>query len=317
MKRTALGTTGFEIAPIVFGGNVFGWTLDEVASFRILDAFIDHGFDAIDTADVYSKWAEGNAGGESETVLGRWFDARPGMRDKVKLFTKVGSDMGGPGEKGLGAEWISKAIERSLARLRTDHVDLYFSHWPDDSVSHAETLGAYDKLLKAGKIGAIGASNYDAAMLKAALETADSEGLPRYQVIQPEYNLYDREAFDGPLRDLCVSETIGVVTYFSLAAGFLSGKYRSKADLEGRKRGGMVEKYLTDRGMALLDVLEDVASQKGAKPAEVAIAWLINREGVSAPIASATSIEQVESFAKAAEMTLSDEEMRRLTDAGA
>ena len=315
MNYAPLGTTGFNISPIVFGGNVFGWTLDEAESFKILDAFIDHGFDTIDTADVYSAWADGNSGGESETVLGNWFAARPGMRDKVKLFTKVGSDMGGDGQKGLGADWISAAIDKSLSRLQTDYVDLYFSHWPDDSVTHAETLGAYDALLKSGKIRAIGASNYDETLLRAALDTSVSEGLPAYQVIQPEYNLYDRDALDGGLRELCLKKNIGVVTYFSLAAGFLSGKYRSKDDLAGRQRGGMVEKYLTERGMKLIDVLEDVAALHNAKPAEVALAWLIARDGVTAPIASATSLSQVESFAKAAELSLTDEEMSRLTNA--
>ncbi|WP_138465758.1 aldo/keto reductase [Poseidonocella sp. HB161398] len=316
MQKKTLGRTGMEIAPIVFGGNVLGWTADEAESFRVLDAFVDHGFDAIDTADVYSAWVEGHKGGESETVLGRWFAARPGMRAKVKLFTKVGSDMGGPGEKGLSEAWILKAVERSLERLQTESIDLYFSHWPDPETGHAETLGAYDKLLKAGKIKAVGASNYDAALLGAALETAAAEGLPAYQVIQPEYNLYDRSAFEGPLRDLCLEKEIGVVTYFSLAAGFLSGKYRSEADLKGRQRGGMVEKYLTERGMRLLDVLDDVAGAHGAQPAEVALAWLIAREGVSAPIASATSVAQVESFARAASLSLSSEDMARLTGAG-
>ncbi|MBT9386842.1 aldo/keto reductase [Pseudooceanicola sp. CBS1P-1] len=315
MNRKTLGTTGFDIAPIVFGGNVLGWTTDEAESFRVLDAFVDHGFDTIDTADVYSAWVEGNSGGESETMLGKWFAARPGMRDKVKVFTKVGSDMGGPGEKGLSEAWILKAVEKSLTRMGTDAIDLYFSHWPDASVTHAETLGAYDKLLKAGKIRAIGASNYDAALLKAALETSAAEGLPAYQVIQPEYNLYDRAAFDGELRDICMRNNIGVVTYFSLASGFLSGKYRSAADLEGRKRADMVEKYLTERGMRLLDVLEDVAAAHKAAPAEVALAWLIGREGVTAPIASATSVAQVESFARAAALKLSAEDMARLTDA--
>ena len=314
MKQKPLGSTGYEIAPIVFGGNVFGWTLDEQQSFKVLDAFVDHGFDAIDTADVYSRWAPDNEGGESETVLGNWFAARPGMRDRIKLFTKVGSDMGGAGQKGLGAAWIGQAIEKSLARLKTDYVDLYFSHWPDPEVTHTETLVAYEALLKSGKVRAIGASNYDAALLSAALETSATEGLPAYQVIQPEYNLYDRGSFDGDLRDLCLSHNIGVVTYFSLASGFLSGKYRSEADLAGRKRAQMVEKYLTERGMRLLDVLEDVAAQHSATPAEVSLAWLIHREGVTAPIASATSVKQVESFARAVELKLTAEDMTRLTE---
>ncbi|MBY6005277.1 aldo/keto reductase [Salipiger bermudensis] len=317
MKRTTLGTTGFDIAPIVFGGNVLGWTTDEAESFRVLDAFIDHGFDTIDTADVYSAWADGHTGGESETMLGKWFAARPGMRDKVKLFTKVGSDMAGPGEKGLSEAWITKAVEKSLARMQVETIDLYFSHWPDPSVSHEETLGAYDKLLKVGKIRAIGASNYDAALLTSALEAAEKSGLPAYQVVQPEYNLFDRSGFEGPLQDLCIEKAVGVVTYFSLAAGFLTGKYRSGSDLEGRQRARMVEKYMTERGMRILDALEEVASAHGAKPAEVSLAWLMAQKGVSAPIASATSVSQVESFAKAAALDLSAEDLSRLTEAGA
>lgn len=316
MDNRELGKTGMKISPIVFGGNVLGWTLDEAESFRILDAFVDHGFDTIDTADVYSAWAEGNSGGESETVLGNWFSARPGMREKVKLFTKVGSDMGGEDKKGLSDRWISTAIDDSLSRLKTDYVDLYFSHWPDPTVQHNETLAAYDKLLKAGKIRAIGASNYDATMLENAAQIASDKGLPHYQVLQPEYNLYDRDTFDGELRDYCIANNIGVVTYFSLASGFLSGKYRSKADLEGRKRGGMVEKYVNDRGMKIIEALTDVADKHSAAPAEVALAWIINSDGVTAPIASATKVSQVESFAKAAELVLTEEDMAHLNDAG-
>ncbi|EPX75831.1 aldo/keto reductase [Salipiger mucosus] len=317
MQRRPLGTTGFEIAPIVFGGNVLGWTTDEAESFRVLDAFIDHGFDTIDTADIYSAWAEGHSGGESETVLGKWFAARPGMRDRVKLFTKVGSDMGGPGEKGLSEDWILKAVDRSLDRLQVETIDLYFSHWPDPDTSHAETLGAYDKLLKAGRVRAIGASNYDATLLKGALDTAEAEGLPAYKVVQPEYNLYDRGSFEGPLQDLCVEKDIGVVTYFSLAAGFLTGKYRSEADLEGRKRAGMVGKYMTERGMRLLDALEEIAAAHGVGAAEVSLAWLMAQKGVTAPIASATSVSQVERFATAATLKLSGEDLSRLSGAGA
>ena len=317
MQTRTLGKTGFEIAPIVFGGNVLGWTTDEKESFRVLDAFIDHGFDTIDTADVYSAWAEGHSGGESETMLGKWFAARPGMRDRVKLFTKVGSDMGGPGEKGLSEAWITKAVDRSLGRMQVDNIDLYFSHWPDREVPHEETLGAYQKLIEAGKIRAIGASNYDAELLSAALEVAKMEGLPEYQVVQPEYNLYDRGAYEGALQELCISNDIGVVTYFSLASGFLTGKYREASDLEGRKRGGMVEKYLDERGMRILDVLDEVAAEHDATPSEVSLAWLIAQDGVTAPIASATSVSQVESFARAAELKLSPEALDKLGAAGA
>jgi len=316
MDRRKLGRTGLDIAPLVFGGNVLGWTIDRAESFRVLDAFIDHGFDAIDTADVYSAWVPGNRGGESETVLGEWFAARPGMRDKVRLFTKVGSDMGGPGEKGLSERWITDAVERSLKRLQCDVIDLYFAHWPDPDTGFGETLGAFDKLLKAGKIRAVGASNLDAAQLGESLEVAASAGVTPYQVLQPEYNLYARDGFEGPLRDLCVANDIGVVTYFSLASGFLSGKYRGKADTEGRSRGGAVEKYLNPRGFAILDALDQVAAAHAAKPAEVALAWLMAAPGVTAPIASATSTAQVESFARAAALRLSAADLGLLTAAG-
>lgn len=315
MNQRPLGTTGFDIAPIVFGGNVFGWTIDEKASFDVLDAFVDHGFNAIDTADVYSRWAPGNQGGESETIMGHWLKARPGARDKVRIFTKVGSDMGQPGHKGLSERWIMQAVEDSLRRLGTDHIDLYFSHWPDADASYAETLGAYDKLLKAGKILAIGASNLDATQLGAALQVARDEGLPAYQVLQPEYNLYDREKFDGALRDLCIREGLGVVTYYSLASGFLSGKYRSTADLAQSARGDTVKKYLNPRGAAILSALDQVSEKHGVKPAEVALAWLIGRQGVTAPIASATKRTHVESFAKAVSVKL-DAEDTALLDQG-
>ena len=309
MTRRALGNTGLAIVPLVFGGNVLGWTIDEKQSFAVLDAFIGHGFNAIDTADVYSHWAPGNKGGESETILGRWFKARLGIRDKVTLFTKVGSDLGQPGKKGLGAKWISQAIDESLTRLNTDMVDLYFSHRPDPDTPLEETLGAFQMLLEAGKIQAVGASNLSAEQLAEALALAEDKQLPRYQVLQPEYNLYDRYSFDGPLRDLCIKEGLGVVTYYSLASGFLSGKYRSKADLGKSKRGESVVKYLDDRGFAILKALDEVAADHNAKPAEVALAWLIHSEGVTAPIVSATSVEQVESFARALELNLSEEDV--------
>ncbi|WP_213881110.1 aldo/keto reductase [Pseudomonas sp. dw_358] len=313
MQKRPLGKTGFDIAPLVFGGNVFGWTIDEATSFAVLDAFVDHGFNAIDTADVYSAWAPGNKGGESETIIGRWLKARPGVRDKVALFTKVGSDMG-EGKKGLSAAYIPKALEASLERLQTDHVELYFSHWPDPQTPYEESLGAYQQLLKAGKIRSVGVSNLDAEQLQASLLAAREHQLQAYQVLQPEYNLYDRSQFDGALRDTVIANDIGVVTYYSLASGFLSGKYRSEADLSKSKRGKGIAKYLDKRGLALLEVLDGVAAEHSAKPAEVALAWLIAREGVTAPIASATSVEQVASFAKAATLRLSPQQIAALTD---
>ncbi|MFT3719225.1 aldo/keto reductase [Pseudorhodoferax sp.] len=317
MQQRALGRTGLSIAPVVFGGNVFGWTIDEATSFAVLDAFVDHGFNAIDTADVYARWAPGNRGGESETIIGRWLRARPGLRDQVVLFTKVGSDMGEPGHKGLSERWIVQAVEDSLRRLQVERIDLYFSHWPDPDTGHAETLGAYARLLAAGKVRAIGASNLDAGQLADALAVARRENLPAYQVLQPEYNLADRSGFEGPLRDLCRREGLGVVTYYSLASGFLSGKYRSQADLAGRARGQGVARYLDARGLKILQALDAVAAAHGAAPAEVALAWLIGRAGVTAPIASATSVEQVRSFARAAGLRLSAQETAALDAAGA
>ncbi|WP_159868702.1 MULTISPECIES: aldo/keto reductase [unclassified Raoultella] len=317
MMTRPLGKTGFSIAPLVFGGNVFGWTCDEKTSFAILDAFVDHGFDAIDTADVYSRWADGNQGGESETIIGRWLQARPGMRERVKIFSKVGSDMGPDGQKGLSKAWIQQAVEHSLRRLNTDYIDLYFAHWPDPQTPLAETLEAFQALQQAGKIRATGASNLDAQQLSAALEVARKGGLPAWQVLQPEYNLYHRSAFEGALCDLCISREIGVVTYYSLASGFLTGKYRQQADLAQSQRGGGIAKYLNPRGMRIIDTLEEVAGQHNAKPAEVALAWLMSREGVTAPIASATSIAQVESFARAAGLTLNAAQLARLEIASA
>ncbi|AJF72112.1 alcohol dehydrogenase [Raoultella ornithinolytica] len=317
MMTRPLGKTGFSIAPLVFGGNVFGWTCDEKTSFAILDAFVDHGFDAIDTADVYSRWADGNQGGESETIIGRWLQARPGMRERVKIFSKVGSDMGPDGQKGLSKAWIQKAVDHSLRRLNSDYIDLYFAHWPDPQTPLAETLEAFQALQQAGKIRATGASNLDAQQLSAALEVARKGGLPAWQVLQPEYNLYHRSAFEGALCDLCISREIGVVTYYSLASGFLTGKYRQQADLAQSQRGGGIAKYLNPRGMRILDTLEEVAGQHNAKPAEVALAWLMSREGVTAPIASATSVAQVESFARAAGLTLNAAQLARLEIASA
>lgn len=317
MMTRPLGKTGFSIAPLVFGGNVFGWTCDEKTSFAILDAFVDHGFDAIDTADVYSRWADGNQGGESETIIGRWLQARPGMRERVKIFSKVGADMGPDGQKGLSKAWIQQAVERSLRRLNSDYIDLYFAHWPDPQTPLAETLEAFQALQQAGKIRATGASNLDAQQLSAALEVARKGGLPAWQVLQPEYNLYHRSAFEGALCDLCISREIGVVTYYSLASGFLTGKYRQQADLAQSQRGGGIAKYLNPRGIRILDTLEEVAGQHNAKPAEVALAWLMSREGVTAPIASATSVAQVESFARAAGLTLNAAQLARLEIASA
>jgi aryl-alcohol dehydrogenase-like predicted oxidoreductase len=318
VEKRDLGNTGLKIMPLVFGGNVFGWTIDEKTSFRVLDAFIDHGFNAIDTADVYTAWVPGNKGGESETIIGNWLKARPGVRDEVIIFTKVGcSPDGGPQPEGLSEKWILQAVDQSLARLGVDVIDLYFSHWPDGTTSSSDTLNAYAKLLKAGKIKSIGASNLNAEQLAAALQVSRDEGLPSYQVLQPEYNLYNRATYDGALRDLCLKEGLGVVTYYSLAAGFLSGKYRSKDDLGQSVRGARIASYLNPRGEAILAALDGVAAGHSAKPSEVALAWLMMREGVTAPIASATRVDQVASFAKAAELNLTPDEIAALDTAGA
>ncbi|HEY9063788.1 MAG TPA: aldo/keto reductase [Burkholderiaceae bacterium] len=314
--RRALGRTGLEIAPLVFGGNVFGWTADETRSFELLDAFVAAGFNAIDTADVYSKWVPGHRGGESETIIGRWLQARPGLRRQVLIFTKVGGDLG-EGRKGLSRRWIEQAVEDSLRRLNTDVIDLYQSHFPDPETPHEESLAAYERLLKAGKVRAIGCSNFSVEQLAASLQAARAHGLPAYQTLQPEYNLVDRASYDGPLRDLAIREHIGVITYYSLASGFLSGKYRAEADLKQSPRGRGVAKYLTPRGLRILDALDGAASRLEARPAEVALAWLMQRDGVTAPIASATSLEQLKSFAKAASLSLSAEDVQALDAASA
>lgn len=317
MHYRALGKTGLAIAPLVFGGNVFGWTADEKTSFTLLDAFFDEGLNAIDTADVYSNWVEGNKGGESETIIGKWIAANPGKRHKMILITKVGSDMLKSGHKGLSEHWIEKAVDDSLRRLKTDVIDLYLSHKPDPETPHEETLDAYNRLFKAGKIRAVGCSNFDTAQLQSALEVANREHLPAYQVVEPEYNLYDRKTFDDTLRDLCVKEDIGVITYYSLASGFLSGKYRSQADTEGHPRGKDVAKYINDRGLAILKGLDTVAKYHNASDAEVALAWLIAQKGVTAPIASATRLDQLQSLVNATKLRLTPEDLALLDKASA
>ena len=316
MQLRPLGRTGLQIAPIVFGGNVFGWTADEKRSFELLDAFVDAGFNAIDTADVYSRWVPGHEGGESETLIGRWLRANPARRQQVLLLTKVGSDMGDE-HKGLGKLWIERAVEDSLRRLGTDVIDLYQSHRPDPETSYEETLATYDRLIKAGKIRAFGCSNFDARQLAEAQESARINDLPGYQTLQPEYNLHDRASYDGPLRDLAIKLGLGVIPYYSLASGFLTGKYRAERDLGQSPRGGGVKKYMTPRGTRILGALDQVARRHDTQPAVVALAWLIAREGVTAPIASATSVEQLRSFSDAAELQLSENDRALLDQASA
>jgi aryl-alcohol dehydrogenase-like predicted oxidoreductase len=318
MELRPLGSTGLRIAPLVFGGNVFGWTADELTSFALLDAFVDAGFNAIDTADVYSRWVPGHTGGESETIIGRWLKARPGARARVLVLTKCGHDLGGEGKKGLSARWIEQAAEASLARLQVDVLDLYQAHLPDPSTPHDETLRAFERLIQAGKVRAIGCSNFDAAQAADALAAARAHKLPRYQTLQPEYNLLARGRFEGPLRDLAIREGLGVITYYSLASGFLTGKYRSKDDLGQSPRGRGMTRYLDDpRAMHTLEALDAVARRHAAKPGEVALAWLMAQPGITAPIASATRVEQVASFAKAASLRLDDDDRRALDAASA
>jgi aryl-alcohol dehydrogenase-like predicted oxidoreductase len=310
-----LGKTALQSGPLVLGGNVFGWTANETTSFALLDRFIDAGLNAVDTADVYSAWAPGNQGGESETIIGRWFKASRGRREKTLLITKVGAPLGS--DRGLSAKRIVAAAEASLRRLQTDWIDLYFSHRPDDDVPVEESLRAYETLMRQGKVRAIGASNYSVAQLRQALDAAAAASLPRYEVLQPEYNLCNRAGFEGPMRDLAISEGLGVITYYSLASGFLTGKYRTKEDFSKSVRGGNVAKYLDARGASILRSLDEVAGAHGAQPAEVALAWLIAREGVTAPIASATTLTQIESLIRATHLSLTAEELELLSKASA
>ena len=315
MAMRTMGETGMRVAPLMLGGNVFGWTIDEAQSFAVLDAFVGRGFNFIDTADVYSRWKPGNRGGESETILGAWFK-RTGLRDKVVLATKVGMDLG-DGKKGLRREYILEAAEASLKRLGTDHIDLYQSHVDDESVPFEETLGAYAELIKAGKVLAIGASNYTGARLKQAVEQARREGLPVYQTLQPEYNLYARQGFEADQQPVCAELGIGVVPYFSLASGFLTGKYKTKADTEGKSRGSRVGQYFDERGERILKALTAAEQATGARQGSIALAWLMAQPTILAPIASATSVEQLDDLTAAAELKLPDEVLRSLTEASA
>jgi aryl-alcohol dehydrogenase-like predicted oxidoreductase len=313
MEMRRLGRSELSVSPLCFGGNVFGWTVDEATSFRLLDAFLDAGFNFIDTADVYSAWKPGNRGGESETILGRWMRER-GNRDRVIVATKVGSEMG-PGKKGLSAAYIREAAEASLRRLRTDRIDLYQSHQDDAGTPLEETLRAYGDLIAAGKVRAIGASNYDAKRLREALDVSARSSLPRYECLQPGYNLYDRADYEGELEALCRENEIGVIPYFSLASGFLTGKYRSEADTAGRARGGRVARFLNERGFRILAALDAVADEHGATPAQVALAWLMARPGLTAPIASATTPEQLHELVAAVELRLDPAAIGRLDEA--
>jgi aryl-alcohol dehydrogenase-like predicted oxidoreductase len=316
MKYRELGRSGLEVSPLAFGGNVFGWTVDEATSFSLLDAWLDAGFNFIDTADVYSRWVPGHSGGESETILGRWF-AKSGKRDRVVLATKVGKPMG-DGKVGLKPAYIREAVEASLRRLQTDVIDLYQSHDDDAATPLADTLGAYADLIREGKVRAIGASNFTAPRLAEALAASRAHGLPRYESLQPLYNLYDRAVYEDALEPLCRAEQVGVINFYALAAGFLTGKYRTAADARKSARGqSTTAKYLNERGLRILAALDAEAARVGATPGQVALAWQIARPGITAPIASATSLAQLADLAAAAHLVLDTAAIARLDAASA
>lgn len=311
ISSRSLGRSGIQVVPLAFGGNVFGWTVDEAQSFRLLDAWVDAGFNLIDTADMYSNWVPGNQGGDSETIIGNWLKAS-GKRDQVVIATKVGKPMG-PGKQGLKPAYIRQAVEASLKRLRTDRIDLYQSHDDDADTPLADTLGMFGELIREGKVRAIGASNHTGARLQEALDVSQRQGLPRYETLQPLYNLYDRQAFESDLLPVCQAHGVGVLTFYALAAGFLTGKYRQPEDATKSARGkGTVAKYLNPRGLAILAALDEVAEHHGSTPAQVAIAWQLGMPGITAPIASATSLDQLNDLVAAVSLQLDAADMERL-----
>jgi aryl-alcohol dehydrogenase-like predicted oxidoreductase len=314
MQMRALGKNELETVPLVFGGNVFGWTIDEAKSFEVLDAFVDRGFNCIDTADVYSAWVPGHVGGESETIIGKWL-ARSGKRNSVVLATKVGMKM--PAGEGLSKKYILEEVEHSLRRLQTDHIDLYQSHKDDEKTPLEETLEAYARLIEQGKVRVIGASNYKGARLTEALELAEKSGLPLYRTLQPEYNLHDRQDYETDLAPVAAKFELGVIPYFSLASGFLTGKYQSLEDTKGAKREGRVAKYFDDRGMKILKALKDVANDASVEQASVALAWMLAQPTITAPIASATSVKQLQALFAAVDLKLSELQLKTLSDASA
>ncbi|RJS93089.1 aldo/keto reductase [Salinisphaera sp. Q1T1-3] len=310
MNQRQLGRTDLATAPLIFGGNVFGWTLDDKASFDMIDAWLDAGFNMIDTADVYSKWVDGHAGGESESVLGRYF-AQRGNRDRIVLASKVGMEMPDAGE-GLSRDWILREVEASLARLQTDRLDLYFAHTDDQRAPLDETMEAFDRLIRDGKVRHIGASNYDGSRLMQALSSAHDLEVPRYEVLQPHYNMYERGNFEHDMAEICIEHELGVTPYFALASGFLTGKYRKPADTEGRPREGFLADYFDARGQRILEALDAVAQRFGTTPAAVALAWLIAQPSVTAPIVSATSHDQFTQLIGAVELQLDNDALARL-----
>lgn len=303
MEFRQVGTSGISVSPLTLGGNVFGWTVDKATSFRLLDAFVDRGFNAVDTADVYSIFG-GTAPGASESVIGEWIAQGGGRREKICLFTKFGLEMG-PGLKGQSAAYVEQAAEASLRRLQTDHIDLYITHFDDGTTPHEETFRAFEKLIAAGKVRAFGASNYGPDRLTDALDVAQRTGLPGYQSLQTLYNLYDRSAFEGPLEDICRTRGLAVFPYFALASGFLTGKYRKPEDIAGSAREGLVKRYLDERGMTILAALDEVSAQTGASHAQIALAWLLARPAVTSPVVSATSLEQLDRTLASVDLALS------------
>lgn len=315
MNKRTLGKSNLEVAPLAFGGNVFGWTIDEPTSFQLLDAFVDAGFNLIDTADSYSRWVPGNQGGESEAIIGNWLKKR-GNRSEVVIATKVGSDMGS-GKKDLSKNHIRKSVEDSLRRLQTDYIDLYQSHYDDLDTPIEETLQTYAELVQEGKVRVIGASNLSGERILQSLKISEQHGFPRYESLQPEYNLYDRAGFENEYEAIALENGIGVIPYYSLASGFLSGKYRSEADLSKSQRGQGIKKYLNDQGFAILNALDEVAKRYDANPTQIALAWLIAQPTISAPIASATSLDQLQDLIKSAELTLDASDLATLNQASA
>ena len=314
MMMRPLGTSGIQIAPLAFGGNIFGWTADEAMSFRLLDAFVDAGFSFVDTADVYSRWFPGNKGGESETVIGTWLKKDPSKREKIVLATKCG--MGLP-SGALSAKNIRESVDASLKRLNTDRIDLFQSHKDDKDTPQEETLSTYGELIKAGKLRVIGASNFEAPRLAEAAKISREKGLPRYESLQPHYNLMERGLFEGALEDECLKEGIGVIPYYSLASGFLTGKYRSEADVGNAQRGAGVKKYINPKGIAVLKALDAAAEKNGATLAQVALAWLLQRKSITAPIVSATSLKQLDDVLNSTTLELDPESIAALDKASA
>jgi aryl-alcohol dehydrogenase-like predicted oxidoreductase len=315
MEKRKLGNSGLEVAPLALGGNVFGWTIDEASSFRILDEFLEAGFDLIDTADIYSTWKPGNQGGESETIIGDWMKQKKN-REQVVIATKVGLDMGSD-KKGLSRKYIMSAVDDSLQRLQTDYIDLYQAHWDDANTPLEETLAAFGELIQQGKVRAIGASNYSGERFAEALAVCEQNGLPRYETMQPNYNLYDREEYERTLEPICLEKNIGVLPYYSLANGFLTGKYRTEADLSKSPRGEGNRKYLNERGMRILQALDEVAAESDSSPAQVSIAWLSSRPNISAPIASATNLDQLTDLIASATLKLADTAIAKLDQVSA